>query len=148
MSTGKQTPAAPFYRETWFWEQVVYVFLCLGPAVIASYLVLAAKGPLTPRDSVLLTGTALGQFIAQKTRSAAARQDALLKRSVIEVPEIRCSPKIKRWAAIGQVLGAFMSTATVPTWWHLPSILWALLLYDAWRLHREARKHLHPIGGF
>ena len=143
-----ETPESPFWGETWFWEQVSYVLTCLGPAMIASYLVLVAKGPLTLRDGVLLLGTALGQFIAQKTRSAAARQSALLRRSLVAVPEVRCSPKIKRWAAIGQVLGAFMSTATAPTWWHLPSILWALFLYDAWRLHREARKHLHPIGGF
>lgn len=143
-----ETPAAPFWGETWFWEQVAFVLTCLGPAMVASYLVLVAKGPVTQRDMALLVGTAAGQLIAQKVRSAAARQVALLKRSAIEVPEVRCSPKIKRWAALGQVLGAFMSTATAPTWWHLPSILWALFVYDLWRGHREARKNLHVIGGF
>ena len=115
--------------------------------MVASYLVLAAKGPVMQRDMALLLGTALSQFIAQKVRSAAARQAALVKRMGFAMREIRCSPKIKRWAALGQVLGAFMSTATAPTWWHLPSVLWALFVYDAWRSHREARKNLHLIGG-
>jgi len=140
--TQIETPESPFWGETWFWEQVVYVLLCLGPAMVASYMLLAAKGRVTQRDMVLLIGTAAVQFIAQKTRSAAARQAALLKRSLVEVPEVRCSPKIKRWAATGQVLGAFMSVATSPTWWHVPSILWALFLYDAWRAYREGRKGL------
>jgi hypothetical protein len=143
-----ETPAAPVWRETWFWEQVVYVLLCLGPAMVASYLVLATKGPVTKRDMVLLVGMALGQFIAQKVRSAASRQAALVKRSSLTIPEIRCSPKIKRWAAIGQVLGAFMSTATAPTWWHIPSVFWAVFAYELWRSHREARKRTHVIGGF
>lgn len=135
-----ETPAAPFWGETWFWEQTIYVLLFLGPAMLASYATLAAKGLVTQRDMVLLLGTALSQFIAQKTRSAAARQAALLKRSLVEVPEVRCSPKIKRWAALGQVLGAFLSMATAPTWWHVPSIVWALFAYDLWRGYREGRK--------
>ncbi len=138
--TRLETPAAPFWGETWFWEQVTYVLLCLGPAMVASYLVLVAKGPVTQRDMVLLLGTAAGQFIAQKTRSAAARQAALVKVSRVSIPEIRCSPKIKRWAALGQVLGAFMSTATAPTLWHVPSIVWALFAYEWWRGYREERK--------
>lgn len=136
-----ETPAAPFLRETWFWEQAFYVALCLGPAMIASHAVLAAKGIVTQRDMILLLCSAMSQFIAQKTRSAASRQVALLQRSLVEVPEVRCSPKIKRWAATGQVLGAFMSVATSPTWWHLPSVLWALFAYDWWRGYREGRKN-------
>jgi hypothetical protein len=96
----------PFWRETWFYEQIVYVLVCLTPAMLASWHSLASKGPLTTRDAVLLVGT---------------------------------------------VLGAFMSVATAPTWWHLPSILWATFAYDLWRNHREARKDRKPelvIGGF
>ena len=135
-----ETPAAPFWGETWFWEQAFYVALCLGPAMIASHAVLASKGHVAQRDMVLLLCSALSQFIAQKTRSAASRQVALLQRSLVEVPEVRCSPKIKRWAALGQVLGAFLSMATAPTWWHVPSIVWALFAYDWWRGYREGRK--------
>ena len=143
-----ETSPAPLWRETWFWEQIAYVLLCLGPAMVASYLVLASKGPVTQRDMTLLLGTALSQFIAQKVRSAAARQAALVKVARVAIPEIRCSPKIKRWAALGQVLGAFMSTATAPTWWHLPPVLWALFVYDLWRGHREARKNMRATGVF
>lgn len=135
-----ETPTAPFWRETWFWEQVVYVLLFLGPATVASYLSLAAKGSLSARDVVFLVGTALSQFVAQKARSAASRQAALAKRAKIVTPEIRCASKVKRWTQAGQVLGAFLSVATSPTWWHVPSVLWALFLYNAWRTHREAAK--------
>lgn len=143
-----ETPAAPFWRETWFWEQVVYVLLFLGPAMAASWISLAAKGPLSARDIVLLAGTALSQLVAQKARSAAARQVALAKRAKVVPPEIRCAPKVKRWTQAGQVLGAFLSVATSPTWWHVPSVLWALFLYDAWRAHREARKQGVAIGSY
>lgn len=143
-----ETPAAPFWRETWFWEQVVYVLLFLGPTMVASWMSLAAKGPLSARDVVLLVGSGLAQFVAQKARSASSRQAALAKRAKVVTPEIRCAPKVKRWTQAGQVLGAFLSVATSPTWWHVPSVLWALFLYDAWRTHREARKNQNVIGGF
>lgn len=135
-----ESPHAPFWRETWFWEQCVYVLLCLGPAMFGSYLVLAAKGPIAPRDAVLLVGTVLGQFLAQKARSVASRQAALLKGRGIFVPEVRCAPTMRKWIAAGQVLGAFMAMATAPTWWHVPSVMWAVVGYDLWRAHREARK--------
>jgi hypothetical protein len=143
-----ETPAAPFWGETWFWEQVTYVLVCLGPAMAASYLALAAKGHVGTRDIVLFVGTALSQFIAQKVRSVSSRQAALLKRLNFPLREVRCAPKVKRWAQAGQVLGAFLSVATAPSWWHLPSILWALFVYDLWRNHRESRKRQFVIGGF
>lgn len=143
-----ETPPAPFWRETWFWEQVAYVLVCLSPAMTASLLMLAAKGPMSTRDVVLLVGSALAQFIAQKGRSVATRQAALLKRLNFPMREVRCAPKVKRWTQAGQVLGAFMAVATAPTWWHLPSIVWALFAYDLWRNHREGRKHQFVIGGF
>ena len=130
----------PFWRETWFYEQIVYVLVCLTPAAFASWHLLASKGPLTTRDAVLLVGTMLGQFLAQKARSVASRQSALLKGRGVYVPEVRCAPEMRKWIAAGQVLGAFMSVATAPTWWHLPSILWAAFAYDLWREYREARK--------
>ena len=141
----------PFWRETWFYEQIVYVLVCLTPAAFASWHLLASKGPLTTRDAVLLVGTMLGQFLAQKARSVATRQSALLKCRGVYVPEVRCAPEMRKWIAAGQVLGAFMSVATAPTWWHLPSILWAVIAYDLWRNHRETRKLRKPevvIGGF
>ncbi len=141
----------PFWAETWFYEQLVYVLVCLAPAAFASWQLLAAKGPITTRDAVLLVGTMLGQFLAQKARSVATRQGALLKCRGIFVPEVRCAPEMRKWIAAGQVLGAFMAVATAPTWWHLPSILWAVFAYDCWRNYREARKLRKPefvIGGF
>jgi hypothetical protein len=143
-----ETPPAPFWGETWFWEQVAYVLVCLGPAMVASYLLLAAKGTAGPRDLVLLGGSGLAQFIAQKGRSVATRQAALLKRLNFPLREVRCAPKVKRWTQAGQVLGAFMAVATAPTWWHVPSLIWALFAYDLWRAHREARKRQFVIGGF
>ena len=56
----------PFWRETWFYEQVFYVLVCLTPAMLASLQMLASKGPVSTRDVVLLVGTMLGQFLAQK----------------------------------------------------------------------------------
>ena len=50
----------PFWVETWFYEQLVYVLVCLSPAMLASWQLLAAKGPITTRDTVLLVGTMLG----------------------------------------------------------------------------------------
>lgn len=143
-----ETPAAPFWNETWFWEQVVYVLVCLGPAMAASYLALAAKGAVGARDVVLLIGTGLSQFMAQKARSVAARQTALIARMKHPVREVRCAPTMKRWIQAGQVLGAFLAVATAPTWWHLPSIIWAVFAYDLWRSYREARKNQILIGGF
>lgn len=135
-----ETPEAKIWGETWFWEQLIYVLACLLPASLASYYALTAKGAVGARDIVLLVGTSLAQFVAQKARSAASRQAALIKRMDHAVPEVRCAPKVKRWTQAGQVLGAFLSMATAATWWHVPSVLWALFAYDAWRAHREARK--------
>jgi hypothetical protein len=135
-----ETPPAPFWGETWFWEQLTYMLVCLGPAMAASYLALAAKGHVSARDVVLLVGTAIGQFIAQKVRSVSSRQAALLKRLNFPLREVRCAPVVKRWSQAGQVLGAFMAVATAPTWWHVPSLIWALFAYDLWRAHREGRK--------
>lgn len=135
-----KTNDQPIWRETWFWEQAVYILVCLLPATIASNMLLAAKGPPSTRDMVLLVGTILGQFLAQKARSVASRQSALLKGRGVYVPEVRCAPTMRKWIAAGQVLGAFMSVATAPTWWHLPSVIWAVFGYDLWRAHREQRK--------
>ncbi len=134
-----ETPHEPFWRETWFYEQLCYAVL-LGLATWKSYELLATKGPVGPRDLVLLGGSFLGQFIAQKARSAAARQAALIKRSKHVVPEVRCSPKIKRWSQAGQVLMMFMGIATSPSWAHVPLVIWSLFAYDAWRAWREKRK--------
>jgi hypothetical protein len=138
-----ETPESPFYRETWFWEQVTYVLTCLLPALVASWFALAAKVAVATRDVVLLIGSTLSQFIVQKARSVAARQVALLGRHKARgllVPEVQCASKVKLWTHAGQVLGAFLATASAPSWWHMPSILWALFVYDLWRNHREARK--------
>lgn len=143
-----ESPHAPFYRETWFWEQVAYVLVCLVPATIASNMLLMAKGPISSRDMVLLAGMVLSQFIAQKARSVASRQAALLKRRGMYIPEVRCAPKMKRWIQAGQVLSAFLAMATAPTWWHVPSILWAVFGYDIWRSYREERKQPFVVGGF
>jgi hypothetical protein len=143
-----ETPEEPWWRETWFWEQFVYALLFLGPAMAASYLALAAKGAVGVRDVVLLVLAALSQFIAQKARSVATRQTALTARMKYPLREVRCAPKVKRWTQAGQVLGAFLAVATAPTWWHLPSIIWALFAYDLWRSHRETRKNQVLIGGF
>jgi hypothetical protein len=139
-NTTYETTAAPFWRDTWFWEQLTYVLCCLTPAYVASYAALAAKGPVSARDFAFLALSALLQLVAQKARSAASRQAAMLTRRGVYVPEIRCSPAIKRWTQAGQVLGAFVSVATAPSWWHVPGVLWAAVLYDLWRAHREARK--------
>ena len=134
----------PFWRETWFYEQIAYLLVCLAPAAFASWQLLATKGPVSTRDTVLLVGTMLGQFLAQKARSVATRQSALLKCRGIFVPEVHCAPEMRKWIAAGQVVGAFMSVATAPTWWHLPSVIWAAVAYDLWRNHRETRKLQQP----
>ena len=88
----------PFWRETWFYEQIAYLLVCLAPAAFASWQLLATKGPVTTRDTVLLVGTMLGQFLAQKARSVATRQSALLKCRGIFVPEVRCAPEMRgKW---------------------------------------------------
>lgn len=138
-----ETPHEPFWKETWFYEQCVYVIL-LSVAVYGSYSLLSAKGPVSPRDIVLLAGSTTLQFVAQKTRSAATRQAALdQKIKKIGGPKqqaIRCAAKIKFWSHVGQVLGAFMGVATAPSRWHLPLVLWGLFIYSAWRAYRENKK--------
>ena len=61
-ATRLETPDAPFYHETWFWEQVVYVLLCLVPASLASYVQLATKGPVGVRDGAFMALAALLQL--------------------------------------------------------------------------------------
>lgn len=134
-----ETPEGPIWRDTWFYEQLVFVVLLLI-AGYSSWQLLAAKGPVSTRDAFLLGLSLLSQFIAQKVRSAAARQAALAKRAKFVPPEVRCAAKVKRWAQAGQVLGAFMGVATAPSWAHVPLVIWAVVAYDLWREHREARK--------
>lgn len=150
MNTNLETPEAPMWRETWFWEQVVFGFL-LGLAGWSSLVLLQSKGPITTRDAFLLVLSLLLQFTAQKARSAAARQTALAKRAKFVAPEVRCASKIKRWTTLGQVLGSFMGVATSPSWAHVPLVIWSVFAYDLWRSYREARKDRKPefvIGGF
>jgi hypothetical protein len=145
-----ETPYAPMWRETWFYEQLLFVFL-LAIAGCASWQLLASKGPVSTRDAFLLVLSLFGQFIAQKARSASARQTALAKRASFVAPEVRCASKIKRWTTLGQVLGSFMGVATAPSWAHVPLVIWSVFAYDLWRGYREARKDRKPefvIGGF
>jgi hypothetical protein len=136
-----ETPHAPPWRETWFYEQLVHGALVIN-AGLASYELLTVRGPVAPRDLVLLGGSLATQLVTQKLRSFATRQAALEQRAGITKPRLRCARDAKRWSAIAQVLGVFMGIATAPTMAHVPLVLWSLFIFGAWRAHRERRKEL------
>ena len=109
----------PFWRETWFYEQPFYVLVCLTPAMLASWQMLATKGPITTRDTVLLVGTMLASSSRRRRGAWRPGKARCSKCRGVYVPEVRCARRCASGSPPVKCSGAFMSVATAPTWWHL-----------------------------
>ena len=99
-ATIKRKP--PFWRETWFYEQIVYVLVCLPPAAFTSWHLRKEQrpdDPATPASWAPCFGVPRAECACGGDKAKRAARPC---RSF--VPEVRCAPA--KWIQpAGQVWG-------------------------------------------